>query len=40
MARFETAAILRRDDVTEQFSVIDICNQVFLMSRVVWYLGG
>ncbi|WP_354054091.1 hypothetical protein [Dietzia sp. 2505] len=40
MARYETAAILRRDDVTERFSVIDVYYQAFPTSRVMWNLRG
>ena len=39
VASYETAAILRRGDVTEQFSAIGIYNQAFLTARVLRYLG-
>ncbi|MFN3600949.1 MAG: hypothetical protein ACK4UY_06110 [Dietzia sp.] len=40
MARYEMAAILRRDAVTELFPVIGIYIQPFLTPRVTWYLRG
>lgn len=40
MARYETAAILRRGDVTEQLAVIGVYNEAFLTSRVMWNLRG
>ncbi|WP_159501113.1 S16 family serine protease [Microbacterium sp. 18062] len=40
VASYETAAILRRGDVNEQFSAIGVYNQAFLTARVLRYLGG
>lgn len=40
VASYETAGILRRGEVRDQFSAISVYNQSFLTARVLRYLGG
>ncbi len=40
VASYETAGILRRGEVADQFSAISIYNYSFLTARVLRYLGG
>lgn len=40
VASYETAGILRRGEISDQFSAIGVYNQSFLTARVLRYLGG
>lgn len=40
VASYETAGILRRGEVADQFAAITTYNQAFLTARVLRYLGG